>query len=342
MQAHNSYVFWENKNIDAALNLAIEEVLLDSDYTKEHNILMLWQNKSSVIIGRHQNAFEEVDMPYLEKNNIDLIRRPTGGGAVYHDLGNLNFSFIMPTSSPKVDFHIFLAPMVEALNSIGIPAITTGRNDIVANARKVCGTAQAKGKHAILVHGAMLIDTDLDILEHVLAGNPDKYTSKGISSVRSRVVNMQEFLSSEKREESLAIIKDCIKNTFAQRVGAGIASLPEEVIKEIEYKAVEKAKERYANPKWTLNQSPPFSSSLRKKFAFGSVRVNYNVSKGCISGCKIEGDFFALKDISDLEKILVGVVYNSENIRKQLEDFCFSDFILNADKQELISLFSEC
>ncbi len=346
MYNKNSMIFWENTNTKAALNLAIEATLLDSEYTKNHPVFMLWQNASSVIIGRHQNAFEEIDMNFLEKNNIALVRRGTGGGAVYHDLGNLNFSFIIPTDSPKVDFHIFLKPMIEALNSIGIPAEVSGRNDILVNGKKVCGTAQAKGKHAILVHGSMLIGVDLDTLEYVLTGNPDKYESKGIASVRSRVLNMQDVLlengSIKNKEEALSCIKNTLRDYFVPQFKEGTNNLPKEIIDEILLNAEQFAKERYANSTWTLNQSPPFTASLRKKLPFGSIRVNYNVKKGKITACKIEGDFFALKDISCIEESLVGIDYNSKQIIDTLEKFNFQEFILNADNEKVLALFSEC
>ncbi len=347
MYNKNELIFYDNTNHNPALNLAIEEALLDSDYTKTHPVFMLWQNKSSVIIGKHQNAFEEIDMAYLKENSIELIRRPTGGGAVYHDLGNLNFSFIIPTNAMKVDFHVFLKPMVEALKNIGIPAEISGRNDILAEGRKICGTAQTKGKHAILVHGAMLIDVDLDILEYVLTGNPDKYKSKGIASVRSRVVNIREYLqNASSTANAVKLVSMALKDYFISSndeiTNNFSREIPEIVKQNIELEAEKIADKKYANPIWTLNQSPPFTVSLRKKFPFGSVRVNYNVIKGKITACKLEGDFFALKDVSEIEEKLIGLDYEPKEIEKSLELIDFQTYILNADHENLIKLFLEC
>ncbi len=325
----NKYVFWDNTNTDASLNLAIEESLLDCDFTKENAVFMLWQNAPAVIIGRHQNAFEEVDMPFLEQNNIKLVRRHSGGGAVYHDLGNLNFTFIIPSNKPKIEFQTILEPMLLALETIGIKANLSGRNDILVDNRKVSGAAQTKGKHAILVHGTLLIDVNLDNLEHVLAGNPDKYQSKGIASIRSRVANIKEFINGKLEQNNLiTFVKQALINYFTQDIQHDI--LPLNVQNQIHKEAIKKAEERYANDSWNLMKSPPFTVSKRKKFSFGAMRVSYNIAKGLIQECKIEGDFFAIGDISSIEKNLQNVSYKDEEIEKVLKNIDFSKNILNA------------
>ncbi len=304
---------------------------------------MLWQNDSSVIIGRHQNAFEEVDMPYLMENSIALVRRSSGGGAVYHDLGNLNFSFIIPSKEPKIDFQTFLKPIAELLNSLGIPATVSGRNDILAEGKKICGNAQSRGKHAILVHGCMLVDTNLDVLEHVLSGNPDKYQSKGISSIRSRVALMRDYLpEANSREKALELISNALKSYFAPNNTHIEENVAQDVIDEIMLRAQKLSREKYANEKWTLQKSPPFSVGLRKKFAFGSVKVNYTVKQSKITDCKIEGDFFALQDLAHIEKLLVGIDYAPSDIQEAIKSVDFSNFILNAENRDLVALFSEC
>ncbi len=348
----NNFVFWENTNTLAAINLAIEESLLDSTYTQNQAVFMLWQNSPAVIIGRHQNAFEEVDMSYLKENSIALVRRTTGGGAVYHDLGNLNFSFIIPTKSPKVDFKTYLAPITEVLNKFHIQAKFSGRNDILTGEKKISGSAQAKGKHATLVHGTLLIDVNMETLEHVLSGNPDKYTSKGIASIRSRVANIKEFFPENlTRLEVINEIKGALADYFVPNHNKEENNLPQSVVDKILDNAKYLAGSRYANLSWNLMKHPPFTSSVRKKFPFGSMKVNYNVNQGIITECRIEGDFFALKDISPIEKALESTNYNSEAIKNILHQFDFSEFILNApttkntikqESVELIKLFTDC
>ncbi len=328
----DKYIFWENTNTDPSLNLAIEESLLDSDFTKENAVFMLWQNAPAVIIGRHQNAYEEVDMPFLEQNSIKLVRRHSGGGAVYHDLGNVNFTFIIPSNKPKIDFATVLKPMLLALETIGIKANLSGRNDILADNKKISGAAQTKGKHAVLVHGTLLIDVHLDNLEHVLAGNPDKYESKGISSIRSRVANIKEFINKDMpQNEAVILVKQALINYFTE---SKEAIIPEEIIHNILEKAKINASKRYANDTWNLMKSPPFSVSNRKKFPFGAMRVSYNIKDGQIIECKIEGDFFAIADINLIEKALQNCLYKDEEIDKVLKNIDFSKNILNAPSQE--------
>ncbi len=346
----NSLYFFENTNTKASLNLAIEEALLNSNFTKESAVFMLWQNAPSVIIGKHQNAFEEVDMPFLKENSIELVRRSSGGGAVYHDLGNLNFTFILPHSIKNVEFKTVLNPMVEALQKMGIEAKLSGRNDILATDlqnidKKITGAAQAKGKHATLIHGTLMIDVNLDILEHVLAGNPDKYTSKGIASVRSRVSNIKELLQSNQSQA------ECVKYVKNQLISFFIADIEQKLVLQSDITSIlaqakEIAKERYANAIWTLNEHPPFEFTNRKKFSFGSLRVNYRIEKGYIKKCMLEGDFFALQDIAKIEQAFENLSYNKEDIQKTLSAFNLSEYILNAPKaedenyQEILSLFS--
>ncbi len=348
---NNTLYFWYNSNVKAPLNLAIEEALLNSDFTKEHAVFMLWQNAPSVIIGKHQNAFEEVDLPFLQENSIDLVRRASGGGAVYHDLGNLNYTFILPNSLGKIEFATVLNPMVEALQTLGINAKLSGRNDILAldtqgNEKKISGAAQNKAKHATLIHGTLMIDVNLDILGHVLAGNPDKYTSKGIASVRSRVANIKDLLSPELIHNScLELVKNTLIQYFINSTTEEKA-LPLKVQNYIYTKAQSIANERYNNEAWNFKKHQPFQFSCRKKLPFGSIRVNYNVENALITNCTLEGDFFALQDISLLESKFHNIKYDSKEINKTLQSFEIADFILNAPKKsnpeyrEIETLFS--
>ncbi len=323
------YIFWHNTNTEAALNLAIEQSLLDSEFTKENSVFMLWQNAPAVIIGRHQNAFEEVDMAFLKEDNIQLVRRHSGGGAVYHDLGNINFTFIMPSELPKIEFSIVLNPMIKALEKFGIKAELSGRNDILVDNKKISGAAQSKGRHAILVHGTLLVDVDMEMLERVLSGNPDKYESKGIASVRSRVANIKELLGlCAAKEEVNNMLKLALIAYFIEDIEKDI--MPKEVISKILENAEKLAKERYRNEAWTLQKSPAFTFTNRKKFPFGSMRVSYNVKEGSIKECKIEGDFFAIGDIARIEEFFIDIPYNQDEIKKALQKIDFSKNILNA------------
>ena len=184
--------FFINDNNDPAFNLALEE-LLCSEFPEE--VLMLWRNRSSVIVGKNQNTFAEVNRPFVEEQNIPVIRRMTGGGAVYHDIGNVNYSFIIHERRPGADsFAAFACPVTEALRRMGVDAQFSGRNDILVDGRKISGSAQCCVKERTLFHGTLLFDVDMDMLGKVLTPGKAKIESKGVKSVRARVANLKEFL----------------------------------------------------------------------------------------------------------------------------------------------------
>ena len=187
--------YMETGSIDPAYNLAFEEYVLRNK--KEGDFLLLWQNDNAVIIGRNQNTEEEIDKAFVEAHGIKVVRRITGGGAVYHDLGNLNYSFITDcTAFNKDALAAFTEPVAAALRALGAPAQLSGRNDIVIEGKKVSGTAQRIQDGRILHHGTLLFQSDPEMIAGALKADPDKFRSKSTKSVRSRVGNIADYLLS--------------------------------------------------------------------------------------------------------------------------------------------------
>jgi lipoate-protein ligase A len=183
-----------NNSIDPWFNLALEEVLM-KDKSINDDIVMLWQNDNSVIIGKHQNTIEEVNQQFADSNSIKIARRTTGGGAVYHDLGNLNYTFITKyTNKEEVDFKKFAVPVVKALQSLGLNPELSGRNDILLDGKKISGTALACIGDRFMFHGTLLFDINIDTASKVLTVKADKIESKGIKSVKSRMTNIKPYL----------------------------------------------------------------------------------------------------------------------------------------------------
>ena len=190
---------YRNNTTCAQYNLAFEERIFN-EYSGGDDFFMLWRNKSAVIVGQNQIIENEVDVPYAEANGIQIVRRITGGGAVYHDLGNVNYTYIGRKAEQFGNFLEFSLPMIEFLRSLGVEAKHIGNNDIgiemsSAEVRKISGGAQAARGEYILHHGTLLFDTDLSVLERVLTPDPAKLSSKGIKSVRSRVCNVSEYVN---------------------------------------------------------------------------------------------------------------------------------------------------
>ena len=190
-----SYLILNNQ--DAAVNLATEQVIFDS-LPRGKSCFLLWQNRSAVVIGRHQDALAEIDRAFVEAEGIQLVRRLSGGGAVYHDLGNLNYSIITEGRGSKApDMAVFCEPVLRLLHDLGVRAELSGRNDMTVNGQKFSGSAQHLYKGRVLHHGTLLIDSDLNMVSRALRVDPEKIRSKGLASVRSRVTNLRPFLPEE-------------------------------------------------------------------------------------------------------------------------------------------------
>lgn len=310
-------IFVDNQNEhDPAVNLALEEYILRNAPVNE-DMLLFYINKPSIIIGRHQNTLEEINRSYVEANGIHVVRRLSGGGAVYHDLGNLNFSFITTYQRENFqNFRKFTEPVVRALHNLGVPAELSGRNDILVDGRKISGNAQYVAKPKMVSHGTLLFDSDLSHVSEALNVQESKITSKGIKSVRSRVANICEFLT---QDMSIEDFRDHILRTYFE----GAAEIPTYPLSEQDWAAVRAlAEERYRSWEWTYGQSPDFNVQKRQRFPGGEIdaRLNLDVQQGFIRSVKFYGDFFAEGDPAELAQHLVGVRYDRAEITRALQD----------------------
>ncbi len=187
----------DSKSHDSYFNLALEEYILKNENIEE-DIVFLWQNTPTIVVGNNQNTIEEINVPFVKENKIQVVRRLSGGGAVYQDMGNLNFTFIKCLNeTSNLDIKKFALPVVEALNKLGVPAQLTGRNDISVEGKKISGNAQRLYRNKLLHHGTLLFDTDLEVMVKVLQVGIDKIESKGIKSIRSRVTNIKPYFSQQ-------------------------------------------------------------------------------------------------------------------------------------------------
>ena len=332
-------IFVSNEEItDPRINLAIETYLVQ-EMPVEEPILLFYINEPSIIIGRNQNTIEEINTDYVEKQGIHVVRRLSGGGAVYHDAGNLNFSFIMPDDGESFrNFGKVTQPIIDALHDMGVDgAELKGRNDLVIDGKKFSGNAMYSTNGRMFAHGTLMFDSDVNEVVNALKVRKDKIESKGIKSIRSRVTNIKPYLTDTHQNMST---KD-----FRQEILLKIFetdSLDDVNV----YKLTDKDWERinaisdklYRNWDWNYGRSPEFDLVRRKRFTIGSIEAKMNVSEGEIKEIRIFGDFFGLGEISDVENLLRGIKYDKEAIKEAVATIDVKKYFGNIEAEDLIEL----
>jgi lipoate---protein ligase len=327
-------LFIDNKGItDPRINLAIEEYALKNLDIDQESYLLFYINEPSIIIGKNQNTIEEINTEYVEKNGIHVVRRLSGGGAVYHDLGNLNFSFITKDDGDSFhNFRKFTEPVVEALKKMGVAAELSGRNDLTAEGRKISGNAQFATRGRMFSHGTLLFDSEIDSVVSALKVRKDKIESKGIKSIRSRVANISEFLTDKVSTEQF-------RSTLLKNIFGDLDEIPEYVLTEDDWEKIHQlSKERYQNWDWNYGKSPKFNLQHSHRFPVGQIDVRLDVNKGIIENCKIFGDFFGVGDVAVIEEKLAGLRYEKAAIEEALADVDIKHYFGNVTKEDFINL----
>lgn len=327
------YYIIDNSN-DPQWNLAAEEYLLKR-FTKP--VFRLWQNRPSIIIGLHQNAYAEINVDFVKKNNITVVRRLSGGGAVFHDLGNVNFTFIdnkIANEESSAMFARFTKPIIEALKELGVAASLKGRNDLVIDDRKFSGNAVAIYKDRILQHGTLLFSASIEDLSGALAGRPEQFKGKAVSSNRSRVTNISEhLLSPMKTEEFISFLENYITKQMPHTFERYSYSPTD--LSEISKLTMEK----YSKDSWNFGSSPQYSYSKVEKFECGMVELYMEVERGVISQIKFYGSYFFTRESVELEELLRGKAHTEEAISEVISKINLSDYFSNITREEFLSMF---
>ena len=305
---------------DPYFNLASEEYILES-VDGPGGVCMLWRNGPCVVLGANQNAYAEIDLAYAEGHNIKVARRLSGGGCVYHDLGNVNFSFferVGESGEGKIlNFEYFVRPVVSALNELGIGAELEGRNDLLVGGAKFSGNAQrvyknSAGVRKIMHHGTLLFDSDMGRLARVLSADADKVKSKGVKSVRARVTNLRPHLKEDMAPEQFI---SWLEDYIIREKGCAVYEFSADDIKNIELTA-----RKYASPEFIFGSKLEYEFNNKKRFGFGTVEVKFNVRGGRISGARVYGDFFGELEVGGLEARLNGLAHEAGAVRAGLGD----------------------
>ncbi|MCL2579429.1 MAG: lipoate--protein ligase [Oscillospiraceae bacterium] len=321
-----------NQSHNPAFNLALEEYLLEST---ELDLIMLWRNSKAVIIGNNQNAVEEIDADYVREREIAVVRRQSGGGAVFHDLGNINFTIIHQNGVDDQSFggyRAFTAPVCGYLETLGVKAEFSGRNDLVIDGKKFCGNAQALKKNRIMHHGCILFDADFTDLAGALKPKAEKIESKGIKSVRSRVTNVGTHLGSPMTPEAFM-------DGLADYFRANVEGIRDYALTAGDITGAQAlADEKHARWEWNFGKSPPYNWENSGRYPFGGVDVRLNVKAGVIEQAHLFGDFFGMADKSELEAALCGIPHRRGALESALAQRDIGRYIQGMTRAELLDL----
>ncbi|HWP51515.1 MAG TPA: lipoate--protein ligase [Clostridia bacterium] len=321
--------YLETGSTDPYYNLAFEEYVLLN--RTEGDYLLLWQNENTVVIGQHQNAEEEINRTFVEEHHINVVRRTTGGGAVYHDMGNLNYSFITDLAdAERLTMAAFTVPIINALATMGVTAECSGRNDITVDGKKISGNAQRIHKNRILHHGTLLFDSNPGMVAGALKVDPTKFQSKSAKSVRSRIANIREYLA-----------EDSDMNGFRERLVESLTSggMQSDALSDYEAAEVKALCDgKYRTWEWNFGSSPKYDRVSRMRFEGGALEAKLSVEKGKITAAAFYGDFMARRAVDDITQALIGCTFRQEDVLAVLNGFELTDYFGGMTAQEILSV----
>ena len=320
----------KNLNTNPYFNLASEEYFIDH---LDQDAIILWRNDKAVIIGKNQNALEEINQKYVIENNIAVVRRLTGGDAVFHDLGNINFTVIQKSdASLFTNYAHFTKPVCDFLRSLGINAELSGRNDLLIDGLKFSGNAQTVRKGKVMHHGTLLFSADVKDISASL--NPDKLKiqSKGVKSVRSRVTNISSHLSQKMDvEEFFESLYQYFLNNTDNIVPYEMTQRDIDAINALVH-------DKYGTWEWNFGTSPQYTWQNRQKYDFGIVDIRLLVKNGQILEAKIYGDFFGIKSVGEIEKKLIGTLHKSDELAKVFRNIDIGEYISGMKNEEFLNM----
>lgn len=316
---------------DPYFNLAAEEYVMDHF---DRDVFMLWRNAPAIIVGRHQNTLAEINLDYVREHDIPVVRRLSGGGAVFHDLGNLNFTFIAGggevTYRNEVDFRRFTQPILDALRGLGMDARFEGRNDLTIDGRKFSGNAEYVHRGRILHHGTLLFSARMTDVAAALRPDPAKFNDKAVKSVRSRVTNISQHLP---RPMTVLEFRDCLMAyVMTETPGAEAYTFTAE-----DRAAIEHLREtKYATWEWNFGHSPRYNYSKQARTPGGTIEVTLDVVEGVIRAARFYGDYFTLRDPAELAAALVGAAHREDALRERLNAIHIPDYFHNITAEDLM------
>ena len=329
-------IYYISKTHDTAFNIALEEYCF-KQLKDEDEIFLLWINEPSIIVGKYQNTIEEINTEYTREKGIHVIRRISGGGAVYHDLNNLNYTIISNRDKGQEGFNFkeFSKPIIETLAELGVKAEFTGRNDLEIDGQKFCGNAQAYIKDRVMHHGCLLFNVDFSALGNALKVSKDKIESKGVKSVRSRVTNILPHLKTPITVEEFGEkIMEYMKKQYPD--------MKEYVFSKEELDYIAKRAEVKRSWEWNYGESPEFNITRGKRFKNGKIQIFATVENSRIKNIKFYGDFFGKnEDLNEIENLLKNVKYTAEDVKEKLESIDIGEYFSKFTVDEIVEVIVE-
>ncbi len=322
--------YLRNTSTDVYYNMAFDEYALEQ-LPLDEPLFYLWQNRPAVIIGLNQNAHAEVDTEYLLRHDITLARRITGGGAVYHDLGNLNYTIVGRSADIERDYPEYASHMLRALQSLGVHAELSGRNDILVEGRKVSGYAKRVYKDRLMVHGTLMYDVDIERLTCALTPPTDKLAAKGIASVRSRVANLKDYLP---HITSVQALSQALERYLSCEYQDGEYMLTDAQRSDI----MATAQGKFATSDWIYGRSPNCTATYSRRLPCGTVEVHLQIKKGHIEQCRIGGDFIGNSPITAIEELLHGCLYERTALLLRLSTVPMQEYMDNTPAETFVNL----
>jgi lipoate---protein ligase len=318
----------KNEHTDPWFNLAAEEYILKNFY---HDCFMLWRNENAIIVGKHQNTLAEINLDYVKEKNVKVVRRLSGGGTVFHDLGNLNFTFIMNGGEGHlVDFRKYTKPILEVMSKLGIDARFEGRNDLTIEGKKFSGNAEHVFKNRVLHHGTLLFSSEISDLQNALKVNPHKYQDKSVKSVRSRVTNISEHL---KEKISVLEFRDRITNHIMEVYPESTEYHFSQDDMDSIQKLVDK---KFSTWEWNYGYSPRYTMQKMIKTNEGFIEIYMYVDAGIIREIKLIGENLNKNQVKDLEEILTGLPHFEDAIIRKLQSIPFGNHLQSIDPAEFV------
>ncbi len=297
------------KNTNPFFCLATEEYLLKNF---SEDIFMLWQSEDTVVVGKHQNAMAEINYPFVRENNITVARRISGGGTVFHDAGNVNFSFIKNVSSPaEISFKLFTEPVVEALDKLGVKATTSGRNDLLIEGLKVSGNAEHVYKNRVLHHGTLLFNSNLDTLGDAIRVKPGKYESKAVQSNRNEVANISSFLP---KPMSIEKFMEFLIDVQLEKEENRSYELHKDEMATIH----ELASDKFITWDWCYGYSPKYTFRNEVNIDGRTLKIFLEVKKGIIENANLEGNYFREPFATEFSALLIGKRHFFDDVKAVL------------------------